>query len=78
MISTTEPRTEGNIQMKKTLELPKGFLIIEIHKPKIKWVNKRMLSYVVKCAEQGRFDLLDINTEEIEKIIKNQEKTERN
>lgn len=64
--------------MKKQIEFKKGFLIIEIHKPKIKWINKRLLSYVVKCAEQGRFDLLGMSKEEVEKIIQNAERRKQN
>lgn len=60
--------------MKKQIEFKKGFLIIEIHKPKIKWINKRMLSYVVKCAERGKFDLLGMTTDEVEKILKEHER----
>lgn len=63
--------------MKKTLEFSKGFLLIEIHKPKIKWINKRLLAYVVKCAEQGRFNLLGMSAEEVEEIIKNAENKRR-
>lgn len=60
--------------MKKQIEFKKGFLIIEIHKPKIKWINKRLLSYVVNCAERGRFDLLGMTTDEVEKILKEHER----
>ena len=63
--------------MRKQIEFKKGYLLIEVHKPKIKWVNKRLLAYVVKCAEQGRFDLLGMTVEEVEEIIKNTENKRR-
>jgi hypothetical protein len=56
--------------MKKQIEFKSGYLVIEIQKPSVKWVNKRILGYVVKCAKQGRFDILGMSTEEAEKIIK--------
>lgn len=62
--------------MKKQFNFKNGFLVIEIERPKIKWINKRLLAYVVKCAEAGRFDLLNMSAEEVEKIIKkSQEET---
>lgn len=50
--------------MKKQIKFPSGFLIIEVQ-----WVSKKRLDYVVKCAELGRFDGLDMATEDVKKIL---------
>ena len=63
--------------MKKTLELKSGYLVIEIHKPQIKWIIKARLSYVVKRAELGRFDELGMTTEDVKKILDEAERKER-
>ena len=59
--------------MKKEIKFPSGFLIIEVQ-----WVSKKRLDYVVKCAELGRFDLLGMTTDEVEKILDEAERKKIN
>lgn len=59
--------------MIKQIELKKGYILIYLPKLRIKWINKKKLSYVIKCVEAGRFDLIGMTADEVEKVIKYEE-----
>ena len=66
---TINRTTRKELQMKKEIKFPSGFLIIEVQ-----WISKKRLDYVVKCAELGRFDLLGMTTEDVKQILEEHER----